>query len=131
MNTKELTEIVGLSRDTIRFYEREGLILPPSRTANGYRNYTNKTVDQLNMISMAKELGFTLKEIKELTELLYSDSLTQSQMGEKLLEKNKQLDIKISELSKMKTLIDDALKGMCEYKDKLARRELHKFCVSI
>ncbi|WP_228722546.1 MerR family DNA-binding transcriptional regulator [Acinetobacter lwoffii] len=40
MNTKELTEIVGLSRDTIRFYEREGLILPPSRTANGYRDYT-------------------------------------------------------------------------------------------
>ena len=120
MNIKELTETVGLSRDTIRFYEREGLISPPSRKANGYRDYNHKTVDQLNMITMAKELGFTLKEIKELTELLYSDSLTQSQMGEKLLEKNKQLDIKISELSKMKTLIDDALKGMCKYKDKLA-----------
>ncbi|WP_430737977.1 MerR family transcriptional regulator [Psychrobacter sp. VH5] len=120
MNTKELTEIVGLSRDTIRFYEREGLILPPSRGANGYRNYTNKTVDQLNMISMAKELGFTLKEIKELTELLYTNNLTQSQMGEKLLEKNKQIEVKILELSKMKALIDDALKGMCSYKDKLA-----------
>jgi MerR family copper efflux transcriptional regulator len=77
-------------------------------------------VEQLNMIIMAKELGFTLKEIRELTELLYSNNLTQSQMGEKLLEKNKQLEIKISELSKMKTLIDNALKGMCEYKDKLA-----------
>lgn len=67
-------------------------------------------MEQLNMIIMAKELGFTLKEIRELTELLYSNNLTQSQMGEKLLEKNKQLEIKISELSKMKTLIDNALK---------------------
>jgi len=120
MNIKELTETVGLSRDTIRFYEREGLISPPSRRANGYRDYDDKTVDQLNMITMAKELGFTLKEIKELTELLYSNSLTQSQMGEKLLEKNKQIEVKILELSKMKALIDNALKGMCEYKDKLA-----------
>lgn len=120
MNIKELNETVGLSRDTIRFYEREGLISSPSRKSNGYRDYDNRIVEQLNMIIMAKELGFTLKEIRELTELLYSNNLTQSQMGEKLLEKNKQLEIKISELSKMKTLIDNALKGMCEYKDKLA-----------
>ena len=119
MNIKELTEIVGLSRDTIRFYEREGLISSPSRKSNGYRDYNNKIVEQLNMIVMAKELGFTLKEIRELTQLLYSNSLTQLQMGEKLLEKNKQIEIKITELSKIKTLIDDALKGMCEYKDKL------------
>ncbi|MDO4749028.1 MAG: MerR family DNA-binding protein, partial [Eubacteriales bacterium] len=95
-------------------------ISSPSRKSNGYRDYDNRIMEQLNMIIMAKELGFTLKEIRELTELLYSNNLTQSQMGEKLLEKNKQLEIKISELSKMKTLIDNALKGMCEYKDKLA-----------
>ena len=68
MNIKELTETVGLSRDTIRFYEREGLISKPSRKSNGYRDYDNKIVEQLNMIVMAKELGFTLKEIRELTE---------------------------------------------------------------
>ncbi|WP_296244221.1 MULTISPECIES: MerR family transcriptional regulator [unclassified Psychrobacter] len=119
MNIKELTETVGLSRDTIRFYEREGLISTPSRKSNGYRDYDNEIVEQLNMIVMVKELGFTLKEIRELTELLYPNSLTQSQMGEKLIEKNRQIEIKISELFEMKTLIDDALKGMCEYKDKV------------
>lgn len=120
MNIKALVDTVGLSKDTIRFYEREGLISPPARLSNGYRDYDNKNVEQLNMIILAKNLGFTLSEIKELTQLLYANNLSQTNMGKKLVEKSQQIDKKIAELLNMKAAIDEALKGMCTYKEKLS-----------
>jgi MerR family transcriptional regulator, copper efflux regulator len=51
---------------TVRFYEREGLIQKPPRRNSGYRAYPADTVDRLRFIKRAKELGFSLKEIKEL-----------------------------------------------------------------
>ncbi len=120
MKTKQVTQLTGLTKDTIRFYEKEQLIPPPSRDVNGYRIYSEKTVEQLNMITMAKNLGFTLKEIKDLTQLLGKNNLTQQAMAAKLIEKSKEIDAKIIELTNIKTLIDHALKGMCEYKDKLS-----------
>ncbi|WP_462163450.1 MerR family transcriptional regulator [Pseudoalteromonas xiamenensis] len=119
MKTKQVTEQTGLTKDTLRFYEKEHLIPPPSRDVNGYRIYNDKIIEQLNMITMAKNLGFTLKEIKELAQLLYSDALTQTTMAVKLKEKSQEVDNKINELSKIKHLIDKALRGMCEHKNKL------------
>ena len=119
MKTKQITEKTGLSKDTIRFYEKEKLIPTPSRSANGYRDYDEKVIEQLNMITMAKELGFTLKEIKELTQLLYSNALTKSEMATKLSEKSFEIKTKIAELMKIQALIDNVLVGACEYKNKL------------
>ena len=59
----------GLAIDTVRYYEREGLLAKPSRTASGYRNYTPDAVARLRFIRQAKELGFSLREIKELLSL--------------------------------------------------------------
>ncbi|MBS0456040.1 MAG: heavy metal-responsive transcriptional regulator [Proteobacteria bacterium] len=55
--------------DTIRYYEREGLLPPPSRRASGYRDYDAGVVDRLRFIRRAKELGFTLDQIRELLAL--------------------------------------------------------------
>lgn len=52
--------------ETIRFYEREGLITDPARRPSGYRQYPIDTVRRLRFIRRAKDLGFTLKEIGEL-----------------------------------------------------------------
>lgn len=120
MKTKQVTECTGLSKDTLRFYEKEKLIPEPARDANGYRVYSAKVVEQLNMITMAKNLGFTLKEIKELSQLLYSQHLTPKTMAAKLTQKSSEIEMKIDELSKIKNLIDNALAGMCQYKDKLS-----------
>ncbi|AWE07160.1 MarR family transcriptional regulator [Lysinibacillus sp. 2017] len=54
--------------DTVRFYEKEGL-LKPKRLENGYRQYNEDCANQLKMIIVLKQLGFTLKEIYQLTEL--------------------------------------------------------------
>jgi MerR family copper efflux transcriptional regulator len=60
---------VGVAIDTIRYYEREGLLPEPQRRASGYRNYGEGAVAQLRFIRRAKQLGFTLEEIRELLAL--------------------------------------------------------------
>ena len=60
---------VGVAIDTIRFYEREGLLPEPARRASGYRSYGDGAIAQLRFIRRAKQLGFTLEEIRELLAL--------------------------------------------------------------
>ena len=64
MRIKQLEARSGLSRDTLRFYERSGLITPPHRLANGYRDYDEHTIVELKFIAAAREVGFTLAETK-------------------------------------------------------------------
>ena len=60
---------VGVAIDTIRYYEREGLLPEPQRRASGYRSYGEDAIAQLRFIRRAKDLGFTLEEIRELLAL--------------------------------------------------------------
>ena len=60
----------GVGVETIRFYEREKLLPVPDRDpSSGYRQYTQATVARLQFITRAKELGFTLREVRELLDL--------------------------------------------------------------
>jgi DNA-binding transcriptional MerR regulator len=64
MRIKQLEMRSGLTRDTLRFYERGGLVTPPRRSPNGYRDYDEHTLAELKFIAAAREVGFTLAEIK-------------------------------------------------------------------
>ena len=66
MTIGRVANALGMSIDTIRFYERQGLIAAPRRDFSGYRNFSDDVLDRLRFIGDAKRLGFTLKEIKEL-----------------------------------------------------------------
>lgn len=68
----ELEHRSGLSRDTIRYYERMGLITPAQRGENGYRRYDARTLVELMFIVKAKEVGFTLQQIKPAIPHLHS-----------------------------------------------------------
>ena len=59
----------GCHLETIRYYERVGLVAPPSRTGSGYRAYNQSDVDRLRFISRGRELGFSLEEIRSLLRL--------------------------------------------------------------
>ena len=59
----------GIGIDTIRYYEREGLLPKPRRRASGYRDYDGGAVERLRFIRRAKDLGFTLEDIRELLAL--------------------------------------------------------------
>jgi MerR family mercuric resistance operon transcriptional regulator len=59
----------GLAIDTVRYYEREGLLEKPARSTSGYRHYRPDVIARLRFIRQAKDLGFSLSEIKELLAL--------------------------------------------------------------
>jgi len=66
MTIGRLARKTGVSVDTLRFYERKGLIVRPRRMLSGYRNYSDEVIDRLQFVKDAKGLGFSLREIQEL-----------------------------------------------------------------
>ena len=70
----ELAAQTGVNIQTIRFYERRGLLKQPKRLASSYRDYPSETVDVIKFIKRHQKSGFTLKEIKELFEKLSTGS---------------------------------------------------------
>jgi DNA-binding transcriptional MerR regulator len=62
----QLAQRAQVNPETVRFYEQEGLLGPPSRTASGYRKFAEVAVDRLAFVKRAKTLGFSLGEIREL-----------------------------------------------------------------
>src|SRR5215468_10514333 len=69
MKTGELARQAGVNIQTIRFYERERLLASPPRTAAGYRRYSQEDLERVVFIKTCQRLGFTLKDIRSLTEL--------------------------------------------------------------
>ena len=65
----ELARQAGVNIETLRFYEKKGLLPPPPRRSTGYRAYPEESVRLLRFIKRAQELGFTLAEIRELLTL--------------------------------------------------------------
>jgi DNA-binding transcriptional MerR regulator len=69
MKIGELAQSAGVGIDTVRYYERQGLLPLPTRQASGYRRYDTGDVARLRFVRRAKGLGFTLSEIRELLAL--------------------------------------------------------------
>lgn len=69
MTRSEIAELTGIGRETLRYYEKRGIIPDPPRSSAGYRLYDKCYARRIRFIGRAQELGFTLKEIKELLEL--------------------------------------------------------------
>lgn len=76
MKIGEAAAASGCHLETIRYYERVGLIAAPERTSSGYRAYRQTDVDRLRFISRGRELGFSLEEIRSLLRL--NDDLSMS-----------------------------------------------------
>lgn len=69
LRISEIAESVGVSSDTIRYYEREGLLPAPARSVSGYRQYDQGIIDRLRFIKGAQAFGLRLSEIGELLEI--------------------------------------------------------------
>jgi DNA-binding transcriptional MerR regulator len=86
----KLAERVGLTPDTIRYYERAALLPEPERTPAGYRLYGEETADRLRFIKGAQRLGLRLREIRELFDVLdrglcpcgHTEALLRARIGE-------------------------------------------------
>ena len=66
MKVNELSKRTGINLETIRYYEKQGILPEPKRQANGYRSYNEESVTQLIFIKNCRRLGFSLEDIKQL-----------------------------------------------------------------
>lgn len=109
MTIGRLAKDAGVNIDTIRYYERNGLLPKPVRRASGYREYTAADLDRLSFIRRSKELGFSLAEIAELLSLTAARSNDMRGVKRKAEERLEQVEFKIKELQRvrrgLKTLI--------------------------
>lgn len=95
----------GIGVETVRFYEREGLLEQPERRASGYRQFEPQAVARLKFIKQAQHLGFTLRDIKELLALKLEQGTTRSKVREKAVAKVADIDARITELKRMKAAL--------------------------
>lgn len=75
-----LAKEAGVNLETVRYYERRGLLPKPPRSLSGYRLYPTEATRRLRFIQRAKELGFSLREIKELLALRVSPRASRAEM---------------------------------------------------
>jgi MerR family copper efflux transcriptional regulator len=109
----QLAQRAGVGVETVRFYERQGLISEPPRRPSGYRDYPLETVARIVFIRRAKQLGFTLKEINELLELRVRPRRNCAQVKQNADAKMADIDGKIAALRRMRRALRDLTKA-CE-----------------
>ena len=97
----EVARQAGIGVETVRFYERQGLIPDPPRSDSGYRNYPSSAVSRLCFIKLAKELGFSLKEISELLSLRVEPTTSCADVKTRAEAKAADIRRKILELQRM------------------------------
>lgn len=105
LTTSEVARQGGVNLESIRFYERERLLPKPARTAGGYRMFTPDDVRRVRFIKRAQELGFSLREIKELLALRSDADTGCADVRQRAEAKLSDIDQKIADLRRMKTAL--------------------------
>jgi DNA-binding transcriptional MerR regulator len=107
----ELVQRTGLTKDTIRFYEKKGLISMDrkSRRENNYKEYSDQVLDKLMLIRKLKELGFTLNEIDTFLELWREEDASCKNLKYTLENKITLVDEQIKKLSELKIRLSGSL----------------------
>ncbi|EMN1408257.1 MerR family transcriptional regulator [Enterobacter chuandaensis] len=111
MRIGELCAKTGLSKETVRYYERLGLLenIPQPNRSNNYKVYSAVDLQRLNMIKHAKMLGFTLSEISEVLAVWVDDKFTAEQKRDSLQRKLQQLEEKEAALIELRARIKNAI----------------------
>ena len=109
----------GIGVETIRFYEREGLLEQPPRRSSGYRQFDGEAIDRLRFIKRAQRLGFTLQEIRELLALKLDSAATRADVRQRAEAKVADIDARIAELKRMKRALAPLI-AACDGKGRLA-----------
>ena len=102
----KLAALAETSTDTLRYYEREGLIEPADRTESGYRLYDKDSARRIHFIKQAQHCGFTLTEIRDLLVLRNSAAACCGDVRTRAIEKKLQLEHKIKAMKSMSKALD-------------------------
>jgi len=109
LRTGEVARRAGVNVETLRFYEREGILPEPPRRMSGYREYPPETVDLIRFVKRAQELGFSLKEIRELLDLRRVPRRASKKVQRLVQDKIGEIDHKIRDLDAMRQALGDLL----------------------
>lgn len=113
LSTSQVAEQAGVNIQTVRYYERRGLIPEPPRLASGYRQYARDHVSRIRFIRRAQELGFTLLEIEELLSLHADPQSDRGHVKQRTLAKISEVERRIADLERMRRALE-ALSDSCD-----------------
>jgi MerR family copper efflux transcriptional regulator len=102
MNISQLAKIANVSTDTVRYYEKQGLISAPERQDNGYRLYTQAHAGAVRFVRGAQSLGFSLAEIRSILPQLAQGKFGRADIEHQLQTKMAQIDAHIEQLQTLK-----------------------------
>lgn len=108
----ELADRVGVSGDTIRYYERTGLLRPPARTPAGYREYGPEAVDRMRFIQGAQRLGLQLSDIRDLLAVRDTGECPCEPAEELLSRRLADLDAEMARLARLRAEMVAMIEGL-------------------
>lgn len=112
MRIGEFAKKAGVNVQTVRYYERRGLLPEPERRDSGYREYPPECLDRLQFIRRSQELGFTLSEIEELLTLRTDPRTTAADVKARAEAKIADIETRIQDLRQIQHALQD-LAGQC------------------
>ncbi len=118
MKIGKLAKTVDCHVETVRYYEKQGLLPPAKKSANGYGNYSENHLRLLRLIRHAKGLGFSQTQVRQLVQLASGREGACDDVHELTLEQLHVVDSKLRELSKMKEALVRFSKACEENQDK-------------
>jgi Hg(II)-responsive transcriptional regulator len=113
MRSGELAAEAGVNVQTVRYYERRGLLQVPPRSPSGYRSYPRQAVEVIRFVKRSQELGFTLDEVRELLHLAEGGPAACRPARELAQRRISDLERRITELQRMKNSLGQ-LVDTCE-----------------
>jgi DNA-binding transcriptional MerR regulator len=112
LRVAELAAEVGVAPDTIRYYEKAGLIAEPARTASGYRSYSRAEVNRVRFIRDTQRLGLKLREIRDLLAVRDTGTCPCEPAGDLLTRRIRDVDEEIRRLSDLRSQLDQMLTAL-------------------
>jgi DNA-binding transcriptional MerR regulator len=113
LRTGEVAEQAGVNIQTLRYYERRGLLTPPARSLGGHRVYPDGTVALLQVIKAAQRLGFTLDEVADLLDTGRRRHLAPD-LRQRALAKIAEVDAKIADLTAIRATLTEVVDARCD-----------------
>lgn len=114
LRTGEVAAAAGVNIQTVRYYERRGLLAEPSRSLGGHRLYPEQAVTILRIIKAVQRLGFTLDEVADLLEATQARDRPDVGLHVRAVAKLAEVDAKLAELTAVRDTLKAALAAGCD-----------------
>lgn len=116
LTISKAAQLSGVGVETIRFYERQKLIEQPPKPESGFRLYPLETIRRVRFIRRAKEIGFTLREIRELLGFYFDTQISCEEVQQRAKLKIVDMDTRIADMKKMQSALQ-LLVDECGHRD--------------